>query len=809
MKLNRCGFITNYLVSGPRETDFENCNRDNNQLRYEQYLRTIVADPCSDHPAGEIKLGAPGSLSLPWEYYYSYGNWFVDKSSFYSTLKKVELDAVTELLAEDKMTVTAVFWSYAAITVWCNGTVVCETAHPVYKPIQKQQAVLKLNKGLNQIYVRLQTLGVRDTKTLFGIQLSGDTGTVQVRLPDPAKTEALYRTEQWLGGIRLADNMLLFPEPAPAGSRLGYNNKSPDYADKDRRITWESVAGKKTVRLDQTKKGILHVTAGNEAGMLTRSLENILAQTPAYTGLSNADENRQLIFSRIAETTSLSRGDKFGFSIANILARKALGKDTPQDPELLAETLDQIEKRYDCSDFLLCGLIRYLKNYPLPAGLAARTRAVLVNYRYWMDQQGTDAMCFWSENHALMFYSGAMIAGELYPDEYFPRAEKTGRELSAEGRERVLCWLADVEEYGFEEFLSTVYMCVTFAALLNVIDFSEPEISRRAARVTDTLLGMLARHTFDGVVLGPMGRVYREVIHPFKQGAQALMNLIDPTVPYSYGEGWLGFYATSGYQLPGNLTALMQQPVYEYYSTGNARICLNKQAEYILTSVQSPRTDPDFRRWENLTLKADARPGSCAYTKSLNERFHGTTCFEPGVYGYQQHLWYAALDCETDVFTNHPGGTCEDSSMRPGFWYGNGVIPAIRQEENRIGIVYRIPDDHPIHFTHAYFPAAKFTETVITDHWLFGRKKEGFLALWCSAAMEAASDWLFGCEYRSYGDQVAYYCICEKAGRFSGMDAFIKAVKAAPPVFEPVSGSLTAGNMTVVFTESDDQTQYI
>lgn len=60
-------------------------------------------------------------------------------------------------------------------------------------------------------------------------------------------------------------------------------------------------------------------------------------------------------------------------------------------------------------------------------------------------------------------------------------------------------------------------MCVTFAALLNVIDHSDPEISGRAVRITDTLLKMLARHTFDGVVLAPMGRVYREVIHPFQQ----------------------------------------------------------------------------------------------------------------------------------------------------------------------------------------------------------------------------------------------------------------------------------------------------
>ncbi len=38
------------------------------------------------------------------------------------------------------------------------------------------------------------------------------------------------------------------------------------------------------------------------------------------------------------------------------LARKYLGMDGERDTELLYETLDQIESRYDCSDFLYAAL---------------------------------------------------------------------------------------------------------------------------------------------------------------------------------------------------------------------------------------------------------------------------------------------------------------------------------------------------------------------------------------------------------------------------------------------------------------------
>ncbi len=283
----------------------------------------------------------------------------------------------------------------------------------------------------------------------------------------------------------------------------------------------------------------------------------------------------------------------------------------------------------------------------------------------------------------------------------------TGKELYEAGKRRVEQWLDDVEEHGFEEFLSTVYMCVTFAGLLNTIDYSPKEISKRAARVTDRLLEMLALHTYKGSVIAPMGRVYRQLIYPFLQGAQALMNLVNPEVPYAYGEGWLAFYGTSSYHFPENLKELMEKEVCTEYKTGNALIRLEKNEDYCMTSVQSPRKDKGFKRWENLTLLEESQEvdkNSHEYTKSLNERFHGTTCFEPGVYGYQQHIWSCALDSETQVFANHPGGTCDSSQMRPGYWYGNGVMPAVRQEKGILGAIYVIPEEHPIHFTHVYWP---------------------------------------------------------------------------------------------------------
>lgn len=809
--LNPQGFIMQYLISGLKEEPFIDNTTDDNQLRYEKHLRSIVTEPQKEKPEGEIVLGQDSNLGLPWRYYYNYENWFVDLSTFYSVLTKVEMDACTQLVAEEDMNVKAVVWSYSSVDLWCGQEHVCSMIPPVYKPIRSQQVSLNLKRGSNPLYIRLQTLGVRDTRTLFGIQILEEHKKISVALPDSQRTDSVAVCADWLSKLVLKDGILYFSAPAPSGTRLGYDSQTPDFGQSATKVEYQRIDGLSEVKLEAGRPYIV-LECMTEGQKLIRRVENLEAIVPQKMGGLSFEDNLTAIFKRIAAVEALSRGGKFGFSISNILARKAVGMTTSKDRQLFLETLSQIERRFDCSDFLVCGLVRYLKNYELDEELKERVKDVLLHYRYWMDQEGADAMCFWSENHALMFYVSAMNAGELYPDEYFVRAHMTGRQLYEAGKRRVEQWLDDVETHGFEEFLSTVYMCVTFAGLLNTIDYSPEEISVRAAKVTDRLLEMLAMHTYKGSVIAPMGRVYRQIIYPFRQGAQALMNLVNPAVPYSYGEGWLAFYATSKYRIPEGLKEKMEQVISTEYATGNALIRLEKNDSYCMTSVQSPRLDPEFCRWTNLTLKEEAETverNSHEYTKSLNERFHGTTCFEPGVYGYQQHMWSAALDSETQVFTNHPGGTCDSSEMRPGFWYGNGVMPAVYQKKGTLGAVYVIPEEHPIHFTHVFWPDVKFDRTLKEEHWLFGEKNGGYLALWCNQTMEAHQDQLFDCEYRSYGDEIAYLCICGRKEEYDSLEAFVTECRKTDPGYDKETRSLTAGELKIIYERREDVTQFI
>ena len=50
LTLTESGFISNYLISGPRLVEFRDDKTHTEQLSYESYLRSIIADKCDIMP---------------------------------------------------------------------------------------------------------------------------------------------------------------------------------------------------------------------------------------------------------------------------------------------------------------------------------------------------------------------------------------------------------------------------------------------------------------------------------------------------------------------------------------------------------------------------------------------------------------------------------------------------------------------------------------------------------------------------------------------------------------------------------------
>lgn len=797
ISVNQEGFVTQWLIGGPRETGFlppaDLPRTWTDQLGYEKAMRGAFYHEAEKDPPAAVRLGQPSPCGEAWRYYSGNHGWFVDASSFYNVPTAVRLNAAAVLRSDRRQTKSAVLWTYAAVDLWVNGVRVLGAHTPVYKPIRQYRTELPLEKGKNAVFVSLQNLGIRDTRSLFGLQLLNTDG-VTTDLPDAAHAEPFVFLDEWLSSLVCKNGTLRIPTAPPSAAFLELPGHEPAEITEAglRRIPEE--IGRFTV-------------AGMVSGQKLERPFELIEHLHAHPADKETGDHRIRFLERLAAEKWEPRDGDY-FSVFHVLARRALNTPRPDDDELLARDLDYIERRGDCADFLVIGWIRLLKNYEVSDRLKRRAKEVLLSFRYWMDEKGSDGMCYWSENHALMFYGAQLVVGNLFPDDTFTLSGRTGREQSAVGAARCRAWLDDMEKNGAEEFNSATYLPVTLTALLNLVDFAPKDLSGRASAIVDSLLRQLCLHVFHGSSISPQGRVYRDVIYPYQQSIQSVLHMISSKFPYSDAENiWDVSLFTSCYRFPPDLVKIAEQDAHCSYVSGNARIVVEKTPDFILTSVRCPREKGDEPSWHNLCFDENADRGTNAYVRSLNERFHGTSVFEPGVYGYQQHLWYAAVSSECVVFVNHPGSPADLDEMRPGYWYGNGIFPAVLQRGETLGAVYEIPDIHPISFTHVFWPTVKFDECRQDGHWLFGRCGHGCVGLWCSELPEAADGVLNACEYRCRGRQTAYYCVC---GSAESLAAFAARCLEAKPSYHPLNHTLAAEKgYKLTFVPHENKTQYI
>ena len=778
------GFVTHWLVSGPGVTEPKTDIAEADQLVFERRLRGEIAREDGFVPPENAILGGEGIGGMPWAYWSAQGGWFVDKSTFYPLLCRAEMWACTGLMSSEEQNAECTVWTYAAADVYVNGARVLAATPPVYKPVKKQTFRLTLKKGENRIFVRLRTLGARDTRTILGFQLSEGMG-VSVFLPDSESLSEALRAEKWLSGVRRQGGRLLAPGAPPCPVQVR-NGGGSAWTEKD---SFDLPAPSAPALLAVSVPG----------GDLARWFD-IPAPVPPFDAETEESRRRERLFRTLGGPETVFPS----------LVRRLNGIRDESDEKIIAGFLDRIMSRADCSDFSLNALFRLFRRCDAGLALKSRFREAVLSFRYWMDEEGQDAMCFWSENHALLFFANQYLAGDMFPDETFLRSGLTGRRVRQRGALRCRQWLSSVLNNGFEEFCSSAYAPVTACALLSLIDFGPEDMARDARRVLDGMFRQLSLHVFDGMVIAPQGRVYRDVLTPWSQGTQALMNLALPGMRMQ-SSAWLGAFAMSGYRPPEDLTDIARRDRDMCYRCGKAEIYVFKRPEYMLTSCRSPRKLGGEWSSRAYTEEDPRRTGrfSYAYVRALNERFHGTTRFEPGTYGYQQHMMYAALKGGAISYVNHPGAPQDFSQLRPGYWNGNGVMPAALQEGARLMLIFALDGDHPVRFTHVYLPKARFDEVVSEDGFLFARKGDGYLSLWCSGPLVPFDGELTDCEYRCQSPRAAYVYRLGSRAEYGDFEAFRRFIASRRPAFDPESLMLEADGARLEYKKGHDDTQYL
>lgn len=157
--------------------------------------------------------------------------------------------------------------------------------------------------------------------------------------------------------------------------------------------------------------------------------------------------------------------------------------------------------------------------------------------------------------------------------------------------------------------------------------------------------------------------------------------------------------------------------------------------------------DPDVARQLAHSLRCMINLGVLSAVDTVTLRSAGAMLssaqdYRPGCFGHQYHAWQATLDEDAVVFTTHPG-----NEPRPGdrwvdadlYWNG-GTMPRTAQQGaavvNLYAPQYESPTGPPLDsfgyrpYTHAYFPTERFDEVRQEGGWTFGRRGDGYVALW-------------------------------------------------------------------------------
>ena len=142
---------------------------------------------------------------------------------------------------------------------------------------------------------------------------------------------------------------------------------------------------------------------------------------------------------------------------------------------MLSAQAEYLGRRFDCSDFRAQLLFKIYKDCGDVLSPRCRTliRDTFLGFKYFMDEPGRDSMCYWSENHQILFAVSEYLAGQEWPDAIFSNNGMTGRQHRAKAEIRVRAWLRQRFAYGFSEYLSNNYLAEDLAPMANFIAYAD------------------------------------------------------------------------------------------------------------------------------------------------------------------------------------------------------------------------------------------------------------------------------------------------------------------------------------------------
>lgn len=507
-------------------------------------------------------------------------------------------------------------------------------------------------------------------------------------------------------------------------------------------------------------------------------------------------------------------------------ARAAAGRSVEEDN--LRGVLGMIKSNHDCNDFTLNCLLRMMylddkQNY-IPENMKDDIKACILDFKYWWDdgRRDTTYRCYHTENHQALYHTAELLAGQLYKKDKFTNG-MNGRQHMAHAKERLVRWLDNRFRFGFSEWMSTYYD-VEVLLLANLYDFAEDRtLRKKAGMVLDLLLFDVALNNYKGFLGSSSGRTYAHSLINGAHNTSPLTKLVFGVGTYDRAEvmGPVAL-ATSTYRCPKIIQDIAVD--YETPLLNRQRVSINVEdaAAYgisydnelechIFWGMQEFIHPLAIRMSKQISEKYDVWPyrnydeyikkyesETARYGKVINSRLdrfalseanietyrtpdYMLSCaldYRKGAPGYQQHIWQATLGNKALVYTNHPGG--KNLRWSPNYWAGNEILPRAAQHKNVVVCIYNIPDNQKNDFSHAYFPVKAFDEVHLAGSWIFGRKGDGYVALYSNNPTELkADDRGEVCDVFAKGRRNIWICETGSKARWGDFSRFIEAVTSA------------------------------
>lgn len=232
-----------------------------------------------------------------------------------------------------------------------------------------------------------------------------------------------------------------------------------------------------------------------------------------------------------ADRYSLNINGKSFEDLYLFLAGKQAAPSFSEDEtySLLFKQAEYMSKRFDCADFRAQLLFKIYKDCPLSDRCAALIKNTFLGFKYFMDEPGDDSMCYWSENHQLLFAVSEYLAGQEWPDDVFTNDGKTGAEHRLKAGERIDAWLQQRFDYGFSEYLSNNYLAEDIAPMANFIAYADDKKQvERMKIITDILWLDVALNSVNNRFVAVSSRMYgnNKAANCIGNSMQSAMNIL-------------------------------------------------------------------------------------------------------------------------------------------------------------------------------------------------------------------------------------------------------------------------------------------